>query len=309
MKGQGFIWIIIVLILAGVGGYFLLTNMSGGTAKDVADVLADTGCDTGPFLYTNAYDAINTGTAVTDNARGLRNKIPIGANTEGTTTYVKEETIELLVGASGYPNVSASFGPVKCGTNTVPIALSKLDGVGEIKIYNTAGNILGDGYEGIDTYENQSTSSTPMNLKMTYTVPADEAVEMMVLVIECSNGTEIDDIELSSSSGAKVSKGTLPEFHSTESSDNIEVTRTFEITDIDDDGQQEVFNINIQPESGKTMGTGDNACYVTPYVGQAFIDTDGSIKVGIEDSEGGSEYVVSSSGSSGDYDFSIGNGV
>jgi len=264
-------------------------------------------CKLDPTMDFIVVDAINPGTAITPTPVGIVNGVYKGS-VSTSTKFSKGDEVTLLMNGSGY--ITQAFDPITigCGINVIEGSLSKLDGAPTVSIFNTNGNKLTDSATGGGT--NQSNSTNPINLRLKMTVPSDEAIDSMVFVIE-ANTTEADEITLSSSQ-ATVEKyvQNKPEFHSYESSGSEQIVRSFKVTNIEDDGMETSFNLLIEPESGKTLGSGSGDAangegtpvYVTWYVDQGYVEKDGTFQVGIEDVDGNAKHLATADG---DYDFLI----
>jgi hypothetical protein len=293
--------IIVGLVVAGALIYGQFSQSQAGTQQAQALTEVAEGCELDPTLDWTVVDTINPGTSVSGTGPvAIVNGVYKGL-VSTSTKFAKGDSVELLINGTGY--ISKAIAPItaSCGINSVQAELVKLDGSPSVKVFNDDGNRLTNDANGGVT--NQSSSASPITIEMRLTAPADEGIDSAVIVIESSNTTEVDDIILSSES-ATVEKVSKPEVHSAESSSNDEIIKAFRVTNIADDGATTTFNINIQPESGQTMGTGDNTVYITWYIEQDFIDTDGIFQLGVEDADGTAKHV---SAASDDYDFSIGN--
>jgi hypothetical protein len=294
---------IIVIILLGilvVGGLTVAWQQDffkSAQQRAISTALVDTDCEIAPSLGTSFIDSINLGTSVTgsSDAGWVNNDYRPNA----TTNLKKGDSVVLLGDATNYIAMALPAKTIDCGSNLISASMNKLDGAPTVKVFNDEGNVVSDSADGGAV--NQTSSSAPITLEMTVTTPADENIGAMVFVIESSNKTEVDSIAMSSQS-ATVEKVSVPEIYS-QNAGGTDVTKAFRADNIADDGGVTTFHITLTPETGKTMGADLNSLYIEYYVEQDYVDTDGTLKTGVEDSDGTAKHV---SAASDDYDLSIG---
>ena len=299
--------IMIVVLLVGAAGFVGYTQFSQSqSGSEIAQIISETGCELDPTISSIVIDEINPGT--TPSGSGM--KAVVNGKYRGTilttTKFAKNDKVEVLLNGTGYISEAVPEISIGCGVNTVTAELLKLDGSPTVKVFNDVGNVVSDNAAPNVTTGNGSTAqgvkTTPFTMAIKLTTPADEAINGMVLVIESENTTQVDDMILSSGS-ATVEKVSTPEIHSAESSSNVEIIKAWRVTDIADDGAVTTFNLNVQPESSATVN--GTSFYVTWYIEDTYVDTDGTLKIGIEDSDGTAKHV---SAASSDYDFCVGDG-
>lgn len=255
-------------------------------------------CETTPTLSSTVVDAINQGTSVTAGMKARVNGLYKGTVTT-STSFAKGDSVELLVNGTNYIATTLPPMTMACGLNSFTTKLSKLDGVPTVKVYGSAGDQVTDAAAGGAT--NESAASTPISMEMKLTVPADEAINGMVFVFESTNDTDTEEITLSSSTATVTKyKSSKPQFHSQESAGTNSFFTSYHVTNIPDDGAQTTFGITITPESGKTID--ETAFYMTWYVEDTYVDTDGTFQTGIEDSDGTAKHVEAADA---DYDWMV----
>jgi len=220
-----------------------------------------------------------------------------------STEFSKGDSVELLVNGTNYIGTILPAMTMGCGSNSISAELYKLDGVPTVKIFGSAGDQLTD--SATSAAINESSSADPIVVEIKMTTPSDEAIDDMVFVLESSNNSAVREMTLSSST-ASVSAydRNKPDFHSQESSLTDSLFRSFQVSNVANDGGQTTFSLLIEPESGETIGTGEGTgFYVTWYVADSYVDTDGTFQVGIEDSDGTAKHIGAADG---DYDFLVG---
>lgn len=266
-------------------------------------------CQTEPYVTIVATDEINPGTivpAVEISAAVVNDKFfgAITTGSSGTKFALGDKVDSAAVNGTNYGAVLFENGVIsKCGLNELQASMLKLSGAPTIKIRNSAGTELTDNSAGGAV--NQSSSSTSIVTEYRFTTPSNEGAESMTVVVEASNNTEIQTINLKCS-GISVSdyRQNKPDFHSTEGTLSDSIFKSFTIEGFGNDGTETVCSLTFDPKTGETMGAGDQTIFTTNYFAQAFADVDGTIKVDIQNSDGTAKHIA---GASTDYDFSIGN--
>jgi len=289
-KGQAVaIWIIAVVVILA-GGFFLVSQTALG-GSDAIPTSED--CEIDTTLRLNVVDAINKGTAVT--AGGVV-KVNGGINkayVSGTTTFSPGDEVELLVNASNFVSTIANTGPLKCGVNELDVELYATDDAA-FTIFNSEGDAVTNNIVGGAI--NQTTSSSTINMEVRVEGVSDQSSGDLVIIIEATNTSEVDDMILSGEGATKVS---VPEFYTINGAASI--VRAYEVPAVVD-GVARSYTLAVSPESGETIGLAPvTAVYVTAYSKQAYVDVDGTYKVGIENADG-----TSQAEDDWDYDFAFG---
>lgn len=250
------------------------------------------GCELDPIFDVNVFNGVNKGTAVTPSAvyASTDGGTAVNITADGSSSATKfsaGQEVEIMLSASNYIDTKIGSYTVGCGVNTIQDYLYATDD-STIKIFNDAGNVVTDNILGGTT--NQSSSSTPIDMEVKLIANADQSSGDLVCVIEADNTTQVDDMILSGAT-----KVDVPEFYTVAGAGSIAKAYTVPALL---DGASKTYNLKIEPESGITIdGTG---IYFTCYSSQAYVDTDGSVKVGVEDSDGTAKYEDDF-----DYDFLI----
>lgn len=294
MKGQalGIIMVLAVVVIAGGLIWAGVSNgwFSGTNEQAIQDrVLSSGDCETAPSITVAAVNKINKGTTVTTADNCSVNGVYVGGI---PTNLQKGDKVGLMVGAADYINTIVPEFLVGCGQNTVPVELYATS-TNTFRIFNTNNQLLTDAATA--TITNQSSSAAPISLTVYIDSTSDESTGDLVVVVESTNTTEVDDIVLSGLGGAK--KTSVPEFYTQNSAGSI--VKAFDVPQVLD-GASVTGTLTLSPESGQTIGSGDNVVYVTAYSKEAYVDTDGLFKVGVEDSDGTTVYE-----DTWDYDFVI----
>lgn len=296
--GVGMVLAIVLIVAAVVGaGVYFMNKDAALPDKTIIEAL-ETDCNTAPSLTITSTDLINKGTVVTNAGMlGLVNG-KVRNSITSSDTFAEGTEVKLILNGTNYITSEGPTVNLKCGPNPVEGELLKLDGSPSVKVYDGVTAVTDAAAGGAN---NATASANPMTFDIDFTVPSDEGVNGVVFVIEASNTTLVDKMKLSSSDATIADyKSDKPQFHSAESTTNTQIFKSFRATDISDDGTKSRFTLLIEPESGVTID--ETAIYITWYVEQAFVDPEGTIAVGIEDSEGTAKHVTAASS---DFDFMI----
>lgn len=288
-----------VLLLVGIGWliYGQTQQSQQSTAIEQQSLKATGDCENAPTLTTSLLNAVNPGTEVA----GATFYANVNGEYIGTVTnnteYNYGDKVQILASVSNYIDEIINPFTVKCGINRQTEDLYATD-TNTFRIFNTNGNLLTDSATGGAT--NQTASASPISLDVKIDSKTDQSSGDLVIVIESDNTTEVDDMVLSGNGAVKVD---VPEFYSVAGAGSI--ARAYGVPALID-GETKSYTLTINPESGQTIGGGglDNAIYVTAYSKQAFVDVDGSFKVGVENEDGTTKYE-----DTWDFDLVVGDGA
>lgn len=289
--GKTSIFLILVFIAIGVvlvfGGYSLLQTQTGKTIETVATA---GGCEITPSLSVSVVDEYNSGTSVTPGINAIvtqkdgskRNEFGVSTS----TPFERGETVELLLNGSNY---IAKILPEKivmdCDVNKISTKMCGTS-TNTFRIFNTDGNALTDTADTAATTTNQTQSASPITVDVKIDSTVDECTGDLLIVVESTNTTEVDDIIFA---GGGSSSTSVPDFYTLNAA--ISTVKAFDVPGLKD-GDTGTYTIKFTPESGKTIGamTAGNVVYVTAYSKQAFVEKDGTFKVGVEDVDGNIKY-------------------
>jgi len=272
------------LILLGVTAWGVYQSQTD-VGEDEMEKLTMTGdCEQTPVVEMSLLNAVNPGTGVSGGTfYATQNGDYIGTISNATAFNYGDE-VQVLTSASDYIDELVDVITVKCGTNRV---VKELYATSEntFRAFNTNSNLMSDvACTTAGNAVNQSDSSSPISIDLRIDSTTDESTGDLLIVIESSNTTEVDDMVLSGNGAVKTS---TPEFYTVAGAGSI--TRAYEVPALID-GETNSYTISISPESSATIGAGENSIYVTAYSKQAFVDTDGSFTEGYENIDGTVKY-------------------
>lgn len=257
------------------------------TGEVIAEELVASGdCEVEPYLEPSILDEINPGDQVSELDYEVRqNGAYKGNKTLGSagSKFGFGDEMEIIVSKSNYLDKKVSVGPLKCGKNDLDVTILATD-ASTLSVKNSDGDAVTDNAAGGAT--NQSQSSTTINMDgLKITAPADKSSGDLVIAIESTNKTEVNDIILS---GRDEYTGTR-DFYSVQGGNSL--VKWFEVPALQD-GQQAQYGILIEPKSGEAIGddAAGHAMYATAYSKQHYKERDGSFQYGIEDTDGNTKF-------------------
>lgn len=270
----------IVLVLGQMGYLEQFQSGTGGVTNSPS-----TCSDSTATLSFPAVDFYNQGTSVTSDPTVRK------TTSSGTTSYVNGtsstsfgvgDKLQVLYKGGDYIDATGEEFEVSCGLTSAPEQKLFATNTNTFRVFNTNNQLLTDAAAGGAT--NQSSSAAPISLELKIDSRTDQSTGDLVIVIESTNTTSTRSLTLSGPGAVKVS---LPTFYTGNAA--LSVSEAYEVPAVVD-GNTATYTLQIEPESGQTVGAGDDSIYVTAYSKQAFRDADGSFKVGIENSQGVIQY-------------------
>ena len=291
--GAGIMALMVILVIGLLAvGYVAVSQNIGGGADTDAESCGDS---TATVTYTakNEYSRSSSVSGLS-----VYGKIGDGAiqNLSAVTSLPVGAVIsDIFYSATNYIDAKAPSFTVACGQTTAPIVNMKpTSDPSTYLIKNDAGTTLSDSATG-GTSNGTSTAGT-LELELRIGATTDVTTGNLYVVMEYDNSTEVDEISLSGT-GVDSLGNAVPESYTKEASNSV--IRSFKIAEIED-GATGSFTIKLTPESGQTIGGSEQALRTTIYSEQAFEQPDGTVGVGVEDSDGSDK-----SEDSSDYDVFI----
>lgn len=273
--------LLMIVSIGGIGYAVLNTGFGGGGASGQ--------CEIAPTLDPNLVNALARSSNISPTVYTRVNGNP-AVTWSSSDTFSKGDNIEVMVSLTNYLDKTLPGLRAGCGVNRIDGEMYATS-TNTFRIFDTNNNLLTDGATGGAT--NQTASASPLSFQAYIDSTSDESTGDLVVVIEADNTSEVDNIVLSGFPGAK--KVNVPEFYSVSAANSI--AKAYEVSQVLD-GASVAGTITLSPETGITMD--HTAVYVTAYSKQWFVDTDGSYKYGVEDSDGTAKYE-----DTWDYDFYI----
>lgn len=279
--------IIFVILAITVIGYMVIENQA--LAPTPGSGQSTTDCNVAPSLGFSVVNALQKGTGVTVIESVRLNDV---LQTPGTvpTAFQYGDKVLVFYNATDYIDNIGPEHSMTCGKNTLSNEIYKTDQA-TIRIFNTDGTRVGNAVTSacnINALVNQSESTSAISMKIEIQSAPLQTTGDLVMVVSWGNSTESGYSDLSLS-GTGVTDATVPSFYVANST--ASVLRAFNIP-ASVNGALTTYYLNVNPKSGQTLGVSTAGTFlkISLYSKQAFIDTDGNFKVGIEDANGATKY-------------------
>ena len=289
-SNAGLIIGVIAALALLIGGFYFIQQSAIGTPGAPSPT---TCADSTGVLTVNAVDALQQSSTIgTPTITAGVNGGPVTTSvTSGTTTFAVGDQITVLVSKAGYIDKSFSF-VMPCGGEVLQAPLYAASATNpSVRIKNDDGDFMTDNVAGGAVNQTALSAGETLNLD----------VEFQGVALE-NSGDLIYIVELPASSSANVTSITmpglesvpLPTVHSLQNA--ASKAAAFKVPAINN-GEKKTYTLSIVLGASKTLSGG---VYTDWYAEQEFVDLDGSIQNGIENSQGTAEYE-----NTGDSDFYI----
>lgn len=302
-SGVMVIGIILLVAMIGVIAYLAIGQNISTPKIDKTGVACG---DNEPYISNGTFNEYAKGTGVGVaysyilNGEGSARTLTTGSS---GTKFAVGDKLKILSSASSYLDTVEDFTITKCGSNDFTNYVYAGDAI-TLTVLDQNLNTLTDA--SIGGAVNVTSSANPTNVVIRLDGAVDKSTGQMLLTLE-SNDTEVSEMSISAKSvGAKVIESDANKYANLKlfvAEGTAPTLKQAFVVDAILDGGQADYNIRIVPESGKTLGGGTltGAVYVNAYAGEWFIDDDGTLKFGWEDSDGTLKYEQKAT----DYDFLI----
>lgn len=280
-------WMVgLLVILIVIVGYMAVGQNIGGTSTTGTTDPNQCGDATG-ILTVNAVNTLQLGTAVASPTItcGVNGGAVATSVTSGTTTFPVGANLVCLVSKADYIDTefSATMG---CGglVEQVGMFYSTSDNP-SIEIQDKNSNTLTDNIAGGTTNISNLAVGETMKAEVIFTGTALESSGEGIYIIEFPAGSNSNITE----GDAGVTLGTLshisvPSVYSTVNAGSR--VDAFNVPAVEGSSEAS-YNLQVSLQATKDLAGG---VYTTWYSKQAFVDTDGTIKVGVQDSTGTAKY-------------------
>ncbi|MFA5724552.1 MAG: hypothetical protein WC979_09940 [Candidatus Pacearchaeota archaeon] len=274
------IMLIASVLLAGLifGGIYLYNQSA---VEGEGNVATECGDSTGK-LTVNAYSALNPSTNVTPTLKvGVNGGVVSQTATSGTTTFAIGDKLEIHGTLSDYIDTSVKA-EMTCGGIIVdmPMYYSTSDNPA-IRIKNDDGDYVSDNIAGLTTNQTNLAVGETLIMDIEFAGTSLESSGDGVYVIEfpASTNANITSVELTGATST-----TLPSVHSLQNAGSKYAAFNVPAV-VGSEKAVHTLTVNL----GATMDL-SGGVYTDWYSKQSFIDDDGTIKVGVEDSDGTAKY-------------------
>lgn len=263
----------VVLIIAAIVIGFLYFKGTGTTTTP--SIITNTDCPTNPTITNaTATDALNAGSALTISQYFKKNGVYVGTT---TPTVVRGDAVSFIAGSA--TTVDEIFDPgynVACGNNPREV---KLKTYGNATIQVAPDTLIGTGQyltnaaAGGAANETKTSAGGSRNNAIRLVGNDKKTTGKILVIVELASPSNVSNVALSGASEVAVPNG-----YSRQLTNGY--VKAFEIPSMDG-AQTASYNLQM---SANTATVIQGAVYTSWYAEQAFVDTDGSFKVGAFDS-------------------------
>ena len=280
-----------ILVIIGLLIYVIM----GAQQTQFGPTTTITSCALDPTLSINVVNALSKGTSVTPDAWHARVNGVYKGTVTSSTKFSRGDKVEILLNKSSYIDTILDEITIDCGVNNVNAEMYATSAP-TITIKNDADTAtLTDSASGGLQNESSVSSGGSKTWKVQLTGTDDESTGSMIYVVEIGTPVNVSELTLTDSDGNKLEQlSSVPDGLTISGTNQERVA--FRIPEIQNAVRKD-FYLTLSAASGKTVSGG---VYTTLYGEQAFVDTDGTFKVGVSDSDGTTKYSWTA-----DYDFFI----
>ena len=282
MKAKTITTMVVALVLIVIAGFGFLIYQGQDEPIAPRDLPAE-GCpESTAILTVNAVSALNKGNSVTVTLlAGVGNDAVATNVTSGTTTFPVGASVTVLASADDYIDKSMTF-TMPCGGKVLELPMYySTDDNPAIRIKNDDDNYVTDNENGSTVNQTNIAAGETLALIVEFKGTSQESSGNGIYIVETdtNTGANITRIELDGVAGKAV-----PTVHSSTAAGSA------------------FYAWNIDAIEGATTVQKDMRIILTPtgditgsvltdwYAEQEFVDDDGSISTGIQDSDGTAQY-------------------
>lgn len=281
-KGSGAVWgILILMFLLVIGGSYAI--FGGDFGKAVGDVDPSQCSDSTGILTVNAYNKLNPSTAVSSPTitAGTNGGVIVTSVTSGTTTFPVGSDVVVLLSKTDFIDESFVF-TMPCGGKILeaPMLYSTSDNP-SIRIKNDDGDYVTDAIAGGSINQTGLSVGEVLIMDIEFSGTSLESSGDLIYVIEFPASTSANITKVELSGATMVGKPTI---HSTVNAGSYVVA--FSISAVEG-STKDVKTLTITLGATKDLAGG---VYTDVYAEQEFVDDNGLISSGVEDSDGDAKY-------------------
>lgn len=281
-----------ILLLTGGIVYMFSVQQSQLGEEPKATIATSCGDSTG-VLTVNSYSRLNPSTAVSSPTitAGINDGVVATSVTSGTTTFAVGSKVKVLVSKADYLDEEFEF-TMPCGGMVLAAPLYYSSSTNPtVRIKNSDGDYVTNSATGGAVNQTSLSSGDTLRMDVELTGKSLESSGDLIYVMEFPTGSaaNITKVELS---GAEVVA--IPKFYSSTNAGSKVVA--FKIPAIVGSSKS-IHSLTVTLGSTKDLAGG---VLTNWYAAEKFVDTDGTIQYGVENSEGTAKYE-----NTGSFDFYI----
>lgn len=259
------------------------TTISTSTTTTPSGGVAGTGCSQNPSVTITGVDKLIPGTTQTISPQFRVNGLYVGAN----PTFQVGQSVEYLVNGTTPIDMIATPFTVACGPNPITVEVPTYANA-TITIKNNAGTqILSNNVAGATINETNISAGGSKNWEISLqgNNQKSSGKTLHVLELPANSGYNVSANGISMScGGVSLPQVAIPSGVTVNNANSVRAA--FEIDAIDGNVKK-VCNLQVSTLASKTLSGG---VYNTFYAEQAFVDVDGTFKVGVYDANGNAKF-------------------
>lgn len=280
--------VIALILVVGVFAYGYMQNVSQTPDRqDIASCADSTG-----VLTVNSFSALSQASNVTPTLTVGVNGGPVSTTaTSGTTTFAVGDNLKIVASLSDYIDTELNA-VMTCGGLNInnPMYYATSDNP-SIRIKNDDGDYMTDNIAGSTVNQTNLAEGETLSLDVEFTGTSLESSGDFIYIVElpASTSANVTKIEMSGLNSVSV-----PSVHTSNNAGSKIVA--FEVPAIVG-SDKKTYTLTIVLGASKDLSGG---VYTDFYTKQKFVDTDGTVAYGVQDSDGTAKYE-----NTGDFDFLI----
>lgn len=282
--------IVVSVLVIALLGFLVYQGIEGNVSND--PTLVTSCADSTGALTIASYSALSKGTNITPTLKVGVNGGPVTTTaTSGTTTFAVGDKLKIHASLSDYIDTELDA-TMKCGGVQVdnPMFYATSDNP-SVRIKNDDGDFVTDNVAGSTTNQTNLATGETLVMDVEFQGTNLESSGDLIYVIELPASTSANVTDIIMAGAEKVN---LPNVHTTQNAGSkVQAFRIPAIVGAD----KKSYAVSIVLGAGKDLAGG---VYTDWYAEQKFIDTDGTIKSGVQDADGTAKYE-----NTGDFDFYI----
>ncbi|NOZ47379.1 MAG: hypothetical protein GXO79_11445 [Chlorobi bacterium] len=274
--------VVFVMIVVGIGAFYFASQSAISPVKMINKTLGPCPDSTG-VITVNAVNALQKSSTIATPTitAGVGNDPVVTSITSGTTTFRVGSPVNVLVSKDGYIDKAFSF-TMLCGGYPLDAALYAASATDpSVKIKNENGNFMTDSITGGATNQSVLSTGATLNLDVQFQGSALENTGKLIYVVELPASTSANVTSISMDGLKSVP---VPSVYT--SSNAASKMAAFEVPALDN-GAKAIHQLSIVLGSTKTLSGG---VVTTWYAQQEYIGLDGTLKYGVENSQGTAKY-------------------
>lgn len=289
MRSMAIIGSIAVVGAGVVGGLWVYNNNVQQTSfgDDIANEIANSNCNLAPTLQISVKDELQQGTAISADAKYL---IDGEYFASAPSSFKAGSEVQVLLNASSYIDVLADPIVMGCGVNQVSETMFDFSAPAvEVKEDST---VLTDSATGGANNGSAVASGGSQTFSYVLTGNNKDSTGNMILVMELGTNQNVSTVTMYDGS-RELQEVDVPSFYTDTLSSPYTVA--FEVPAVVGAIEKD-YKVTMVAKDGKTIS---GAVYTTAYVGEPFVEDDGSfVEFGVEKEDGTTTYEAEF-----DYDF------